>query len=57
MDLWMMDGKTLGFVRMLVVGYWLWTGLVLCIPRMKMQGYLFSHVLVLRGLGDMKWEG
>jgi len=41
MDLWMMDGKILGCVRMLVVGYWLWTDLVLYNPRMKMLDYLF----------------
>jgi hypothetical protein len=47
MDLWMMDGKILGCVRMLVVGYWLWTDLVVCIPRrMKILGFLFICVSI-----------
>ena len=47
MDLWMMDGKILGCVRMLVVGYWLWTDLVVCIPRrMKMLGFLFICISI-----------
>jgi hypothetical protein len=42
-----MDGKILGCVRMLVVGYWLWTDLVVCSPRrMKMLGFLVISVSI-----------
>jgi len=61
MDLWMMDGKILGCVRILVVGYWLWTDLVVCTPRMKVLGFLLKcisiacFVAILVGVTDLSF--